>query len=96
MPEQPQEQHIYHTFFREFQGASAQEVVQSLYEDSRAGTGMDFQAWWNYQKKLWDTRYGLTIPEADTAGAEQKLLDVLLQVGALERGHKASMGASHV
>jgi len=41
---------IYHTSFGEFEGASADEVVQGLYEYSRQGTGADFEKWWRYQR----------------------------------------------
>jgi hypothetical protein len=79
---------IYHTFFKEYQGADEKAVVQSLYEDSRAGTGLSYKDWWDYQKKLWSQRYGMTVPDMNAPEAEKELLALLLKVGALENGKK--------
>jgi hypothetical protein len=80
---------VYHTFISEFKGADAKEVIQAVYEDAKQGTGATFQEWWDYQKKLWSKKYGVDIPESpDSPDASQKLLDILVDVGALEVGPK--------
>jgi hypothetical protein len=78
---------IYHTSYGEFEGASADEVVQLLYEYSRQGTGVDFEKWWRYQKNVWKLRYGLDVPEDPRSeNASQKMLDVMVKSGALVPG----------
>lgn len=77
---------VYHTFFGEFSGADAQAVLAALHEDSRAGTGLDYPAWWAYQQKLWKRRYGLSIPDAAHPDGCRRLLEVLIEVGALIDG----------
>ena len=80
---------VYHTFYKEFSGSTAEEVIQRLYEDSKEGTGCSFPEWWDYQKKLWGQKYDHAIPETpDAENAHQKLLDFLVEVGALEVGPK--------
>ena len=78
---------IYHTSFGEFEGASADEVVQALYEYSRQGTGADFEKWWRYQKNVWKLRCNLDVPEdPKSENASQKMLDVMVQARALVPG----------
>lgn len=79
---------VYHTFFAEFQGADDKSVVQALYEDSKAGTGQSYKEWWSYQEKLWNQRYGISIPPMDAPQAEKELLEILVKVGALNEGPK--------
>ena len=79
---------VYHTFYKEFRGNSAEEIVQQLYEDSKKGTGCTFPEWWSYQQRIWKDRYNHEVPAADAEQAPQKLLDVLLKVGALEQGQR--------
>ena len=74
----------YRTFFATYTGATPEEVIQAVYADARAGVGVSFEAWWYYQQDLWKTRYGIDIPPPDAPGAAQRMLDVLLDVGALE------------
>ena len=80
---------IYHTFYKEFSGSSPEEIIRHVYEDSKDGTGCNFLEWWNYQKQLWGSKYGHVIPDSpESDNASQKLLDVLIEVGALEAGPK--------
>lgn len=79
---------VYHTFFGEFKGVDEKSVVQALYEDSKAGTGLGFREWWAYQQKLWNQRYGVTVPEMNAPDAEKELLQTLVKVGALTEGPK--------
>lgn len=80
----------YHTFFCEFKGADEKAVVQALYEDSKTGTGLSYKEWWGYQQKLWNQRYGISIPAMDAPQAETELLETLVKVGALNEGPKPS------
>lgn len=74
----------YRTFYTEYSGVTPEDVVQELYADARLGTGLSFDGWWQYQRDLWDARYSLKVPPADDPEAARKLLDILLDVGALE------------
>jgi len=78
---------VYHTFYAEFRGASADQIVDQLYEDSRKGTGADFATWWAYQKTIWKDRCGLSVPDDPNApGASETFIDILLKAGVLEPG----------
>jgi len=74
----------YHTFYTEYSGATPEEVVQALYADARLGTGLSFDGWWQYQCDLWAAKYGLSVPPPHEEGAARRLIDILLDVGALE------------
>jgi len=78
----------YHTFYRQFEGNSAEDIVKALYQDSRAGLDATFEEWWQYQTSLWNRKYGLSVPDQGSENAAQGLLDVLLKVGALNEGEK--------
>jgi hypothetical protein len=79
---------VFHTLFdEEFRGSSAEEVVQALYENSRQGMGdISFDDWWKYQTTVWENKYGMSVPSNDTPRACEKLLEILVDVGALEKG----------
>lgn len=79
---------IFHTAFKEeFKGDTPEQVVDALYQNSAKGMGdISFEDWWKYQQTMWSGKYGVRIPEPDTDGAHQALLDVLIKVGALEQG----------
>lgn len=85
---------VYHTFFGEFKGADEKAVVQALYEDSKTGTGLGYKEWWGYQQKLWNQRYGISIPAMDAPQAEKELLETLVKVGALNEGPKPKKPAT--
>jgi hypothetical protein len=76
----------YHTFYGEFHGGSAQTVVQALYEHSRRGTGCSYLEWWCYQQALWKQVADRTVPEPDEPLACETLVEILVDVGALEPG----------
>lgn len=85
---------VYHTFFGEFSGADDKSVVQALYEDAKAGTGQSYKEWWDYQYKVWNQRYGISIPPMDAPQAEKELLDILVKVGALTEGPQPKSATS--
>ena len=74
----------YKTFFNKYSGKTPEDVIQAVYADSKAGTGMSFDEWWKYQGDVWDLKYGLKVPEKDKPGAARELLEFLVDVGALE------------
>ena len=74
----------YHTFFATYAGATPEEVIQAVYADAKAGTGISFEEWWQYQQDLWQMKYAKEVPAPDAPDAARKLLDVLIDVGALE------------
>lgn len=74
----------YRTFFARYTGATPEDVIQAIYADSKAGTGMSFEEWWEYQGDVWSLKYGIKIPKRDEPDASRKLLDILIDVGALE------------
>jgi hypothetical protein len=76
----------YHTFYGEFHADSAQALVQALYEHSRRGTGCSYPEWWRYQQAVWKQVSGTTVPERDEPLACEKLVDILVHIGALEPG----------
>jgi len=76
----------YHTFYAEYSGATPEDVIQAVYADAKAGTGMSFDVWWEYQSDLWSARYGRNIPKPDAPEAARQLLDILVDLGALEVG----------
>ena len=75
----------YHTFFAEYTGATPEEVIQAVYADAKAGTGMSYEDWWQYQRDLWQMKYVIDVPAIYNPEAAQRLLDILTDVGALER-----------
>lgn len=85
---------VYHTFFAEFSGADAQAVLDAVYAHSRKGTGFSYDEWWAYQQKLWQSRYGRKIPEASHPDAAGRLLQVLIDVGALVEGPRPAKAAT--
>ena len=76
----------YHTSYGEFHANSAQALVQALYEDSRRGTGCSYLEWWRYQQTLCKQVSEQIVPEPDEPLACEKLVDILIDVGALEPG----------
>ena len=50
-----QDMMYFHTLFgEEFSGNSPEEIVQSLYQNSKKGMGdISFENWWQYQKIMW-------------------------------------------
>lgn len=76
----------YHTSYGEFHADSAHALVQALYEDSRRGTGCSYPEWWSYQHAVWKQVSDRTVPEPDEPLACEKLVDILVDVGALEAG----------
>ena len=74
----------YRTFYAEYSGATPEEVIEALYADARYGTGLSFDKWWQYQRDLWHARYGICVPAREECDAAKRLLDILLDVGALE------------
>ena len=79
---------VYHNFFREFSGTTAEEVVTQLYEDAKKGTGESKDQWWKRQQLAWPAADGGLIPESNEAGAAQKMLDALVAADALIAGPK--------
>jgi len=77
---------VYHTFYAEYRGNTPEELVAALHKDSETGTGMDYAAWWAWQKKLWATQANVNVPAPDEPGACTKLISILVNVGALETG----------
>jgi len=85
----------FHTPFDvEFNGSSAEEVVQALYKDSKKGMEeLGFKDWWKYQQESWRIKYALTIPPHDEPGACEELLNILIKVGVLEEGKLPDKGS---
>ena len=79
-------QKIYHTFFAEFSGATAGDVLRDMHKYSHRGTGESFSEWWARQKSLWNAIPNTKVPDIGTPQAEEKLLSILVEVGALEEG----------
>lgn len=78
---------VYHTFMSEFSGSTAEEVIQQIYRDFKAGTGYDFQQWWNYQREFCADIGQVTAPDhPNVANASQLMLDALVEAGGLENG----------
>ncbi|MBI3440574.1 MAG: hypothetical protein HY052_02020 [Proteobacteria bacterium] len=78
----------YRTFFTHYAGATPEELIQAIYADAKAGTGVSFEEWWAYQDDVWSSKYNKTIPVFNAPDAARKLLDILVDVGALEPGEK--------
>lgn len=76
---------VYHTFFAEFRGETPEDVVQALYKDSATVTGQTYPEWWAYQKHLWSSLF-VTVPEENQVNACKKLLEIMVNVRALELG----------
>lgn len=74
----------YRTFFNEYSGKRPEDVLQAVAADAKAGTGMSYDEWWDYQRDVWDFKYGEKVPEKDAPGAARELLGILVEVGALE------------
>lgn len=79
---------VYHTFFAEYAGNNADDIINAVHKDAEAGTGLNFDQWWAYQAELWDFKYKLRVPDPKEPDAARKMLDLLLDVGALENGPK--------
>ncbi len=79
---------VYHTFFAEYAGDSPEDIINAVHKDAEAGTGLNFDLWWAYQAELWDFKYKLKVPDPKDPDAASKLLQILLDVGALENGPK--------
>ena len=47
---------------------------------------MSFDEWWEYQSEIWDAKYKKKVPEQTSPTAFKDLLDILIDVGALEEG----------
>lgn len=77
---------VFHTFYAEFRGDTPEQLVAALHKDAEAGTDLDYQQWWAWQRKLWSYTRGYTVPSPDEPHACAKLIDILVDVGALERG----------
>ena len=82
----PQGPLVFHTFYAEYRGDTPEQLVATLHKDSQSGTGMDYAAWWAWQKKLWSYTGGYTVPSPGEPDACAKLIDILTNVGALEPG----------
>jgi hypothetical protein len=74
----------YKTFFSEYSGETPADVLQAVYADAKAGTGMSFDEWWDYQHDVWNLKYEIKVPAKDAPGAAKELLGILVEVGALE------------
>ena len=79
----------YRTFFAEYSGVTAESVVQSIYVDAQSATGLSFDEWWEYQRQLWSDKYARTIPPRNAPDAALKLLEMLVELGALETTAKS-------
>ncbi len=77
---------IYHTFFAEYRGQTAQDVIACIHRDACALAPQSFEDWWAYQQKLWHHLYGITVPDAASPQAMEELLTILIKIGALEKG----------
>lgn len=76
---------FYTDFGEEFSGTEPEEVINQLYLSSKEGMGdITFEGWWRYQQKLWRGRYGLGVPKYHRKNACEKMLRVMLKVGALK------------
>lgn len=87
----------YHTYYGEFAGDTAADIVQQLYEDSRQGIGPDLtkQKWWDYQRTAWKLRVGKKLPATvDKKGAPEAFIAFMVKIGALEEGPKVSTDAA--
>ncbi|MGZ9097829.1 MAG: hypothetical protein ACXW30_05990 [Micavibrio sp.] len=89
------ELHVYNNVFNEFHGKTPDEVIQAVYQESRAHTGASYDEWWSYQQDIWRRSYDAHIPDSQANGACEVLLKVLLDVGALEEGPKPVANLSH-
>ncbi len=78
----------FHTLFgEEFTGSSPEDVIETLYQNSKEGMGgITFDQWWAYQSETWQQKYGLTVPPHGEPEASHKLLEIMVGVGALEQG----------
>lgn len=79
---------VYNNLFNEFKGENPDEVIRSVYEQSRLEESFSYADWWKYQQDMWKRRYQIDIPEPHVRGACRKLLDTLVTVGALDQGPK--------
>jgi hypothetical protein len=77
---------VYHTFFKEYHGADAESVLQAVHADAHTGTGMTYREWWQWQQHLWQRRYQLEVPPPEAPAAADRLLGVLVRIGALKSG----------
>lgn len=82
------EELVYNNLFNEFKGENADEVIRSVYEQTRLQANFSYDDWWKYQQDLWKHRYQIDVPEPHVRGACRKLLDTLVTVGALDVGPK--------
>jgi hypothetical protein len=74
----------FRTFFNNYSGKTPEDVIRAVYADAQAGTGMSYDEWWQYQRDVWNLKYGQKVPEKDAPGAAQELLGILIENGALE------------
>ena len=81
----------YHTFFADYSGDSPEDVIQAVHIDSERVTGLNLDQWWAYQAELWDFKYGLKIPDPREPDAAAKLLDIFVEIGALENGPRPAL-----
>ncbi len=82
----------YHTFYAEYHADSAQALAQALYEYSRRGTGCSYAEWWCYQQAVWKKVAGRIVPDRDEPLACEKLVEILVDAGALEPGPQSRSG----
>lgn len=77
---------VFHTYYGEFSGETAEEIVQQLFEDTKKAYGPDFtmERWWEYQMTLWKLKEGKNLPARhDEPGAAEAFIVVAVEVGAL-------------
>lgn len=79
---------VYHTYYDEFTGANAAEVVDKIYTSAKSTLEVSKEEWWQYQQKVWKRMENKIIPDMAAPDAAQRLLDVLIEVRALQRGPK--------
>jgi hypothetical protein len=79
----------FHTFFKEsFSGETPEDVLAAVYAESAPSTGLTYSEWWAYQQRVWRTLYGIVVPDLDSPCAHARLLEILVDVGALLPGKR--------
>jgi hypothetical protein len=88
---------IFHTTSKEFSGDTPEAVVQAMYEDAKAPTGLNYDEWWKYKQNACRILSGGTaepVPESNAPGAAKKLLDILVSIEAIDVGPKPEVRAT--
>lgn len=76
----------HHTFLAEFHGDTPEDIILALHRHSHQGTGETLDQWWSRQQQLWSARYGARLPGRLEPHSAERMLEVLIAVGAVEAG----------